>query len=208
MALWDNSTLNTQELSGAFNRMLDLKTTDILVKHTGTLNAILGRKENMPPGIEGFENIRTVSGVQVEWRMLGKHTAISALTPGAAEIGATSVAFDDNDFGNATLRLAYLKGQGEPMLWSLLTKIQGDEKKTRSYIEDIHMKVTNGWKMALAGTSHLMSTSAPSVSVFGAIPYVVDDGNVYATIDRADAANANFRSVVTDLAGAQGTYDH
>lgn len=198
MALWDNSVLNTVKLSGAFNQMLTDKVINNVSMQNGFLFAMTGGKHPaMPPASFNFKKHDKTSGVAVEWSMLGETEAPAVIADGAAEVALVTPAYVDTSWGNATLSIPQLK-KDFYVTRSDEERIKGSEKKTVTQYERVAQKAMTSWQRAL----NVDFATNDATGIVG-IPWAVDDANVYATIDRADNANIQFRAKVLDLGGVQ-----
>lgn len=198
MALFDNSTINTNVLASALNLFLGRSPVPMAVKRNAVLYALLGKHvdQNVPFGVKKTD----YSGDKLEWRLMGSVATTAFLASGSAEI-ATRTRAITNFLGNPTLDVSHIAYKhDEPA--SRLMKIAGKSLKFQEqYLTTVAMYLEKGWENDLGNSLH--SNAAASETVFGGLPFAMAGASgTYATILRTDAANVDFTSYVEATATA------
>lgn len=194
MPLWSNSTLNTNALASAISKWESLNAFPMVVKRNGLLYQMM-RKGNLPlaPGSPKIDRSDQITGNDLVVRLLGKLQAYTPV-PDSEQTDVFPLSRVADRFGAARFDWAHFV-HIEPLVWSEWRLIRGDEARTISWLEDVLKVLTLSWENDLG--NGINSTDPPSRTKIGGWRYAVDDGALYAvygTIDRADAANADYRS--------------
>lgn len=213
MALWSGSAINSNETAMLFNQIAQGRSVNIIRQKSGLLYAMMGEDDhNQTPGASaGFGRIRKVTGKNYEVRVLGKTVAPTGVADGSSEMATVDLssvyltdAFGAQEFAIAHYPFTY------PIPSSELTRIKGDEAKTTDYLGELHDMLLEGyrsaWSTNLGATG---AAAAPSRTKVGSWPFAIagvdgtwtDGADDYGTIARDDSTNANFRGIVTNVAG-------
>lgn len=217
MALYDDSTINTTKLAMAFNRIVNRKAIPVCAKDNSLLWMLLGMKDPYElsevfdaPGVPAsarrpsIARVNVISGLEHEVRFFGNPDTVSAVTDGADEIAAHTPTTNPNKFGAGTAKLTHLQKTFD-ILVSDVEKLAGKELKGRSYLDE----EADSWMQAYAdalGTG-VHSANNQNDGTVGGWRYAISDGTeagleTYLGIDRADATNVNFQSIVNGTIGA------
>lgn len=225
MALYDSTGINNNVIASVFNKLYSQKFVNTIRRKNGTLYAILGKEETgSTPGLESFEGLVESSGNNIEARVMGRLRSVPTVASNSAAIGTVTLSYDADVFGAMTWDFTHF-ADTLPIPTNDLLKIRGNEMKTANYIDDLFQHVvfsleqTIGNQITAVPTGTFVTalfttgTKTTMVSLFNAISdgtstfsttnvnyyYPATDsfmGRFYGNIDRADATNAQFRSVV------------
>ena len=205
MALWDGSTLNKTDVASMFNQLWAMGSVAIVRKDNGLLYAITDKnwEQNVPTKGAKFQGMTKASGNKIELRLLGKLEDPQTVADGAAELATANPLYSDDAYGAATFDLTHFADS-----WGVLSsqwkRIRGQEAKTKSFIKDKAMEIMlayeNKWGNMINGTHADGNTRTKLGSWVHAFSDGVSTGETayasYGTINRTDAANADFRGVV------------
>lgn len=215
MALWNGSVINSTETAKVFNQLANLKSIAIVRKKNALLYKLIGKVEpnSLAKGFAKFERSSKITGKNIEVGLLGTLATTTKVADGAEELQSVSLAYDPSAFGAAEFPLThYTLPYGIPA--SELDRYKGQEKKTASYLDDVMQRIMLSYENDMGTDLH--STSAGQVigrKTFGSWLFGVSDGGAsgsgetanayryYGTIDRQDAANADFRGIVAPSVG-------
>jgi hypothetical protein len=221
VALWDGLTINTNETALVFNQLYNKKSISVVSKANGLLWAITGKKSRVaPPGGQyEFDRVEKITGNRMEVKFLGHVGTPTTVADGAAELATVNLAGNYNaaEWGAQEFPLSHYTW-AEPIPASELDRFAGDESKTLSFIDEKFTKVMESYDIVW-GTG-LNSANTQARVTLGGWQWAVSDGveaaaayAVYGLLNRADAANADFRSIVDTtggeltIVGIQGNLD-
>lgn len=198
MALWQGSSINSNETAKVFNQLYNRKSLAMVVKLNAMLYAMYGKDDKVNPGGFGVGKSSKITGKKIEVGLMGKLPSPAGITDGAAEYATAAVNYDSAIFGAAEFSLAHY-GLTQAVPESEALRFKGEEAKTADYIGDIHDYLIRGYENVFGTALHLNDTTngVPTRSVFASWIAAVDDANTYGTLDRSDAANADFRGIVS-----------
>lgn len=203
MALWSNSSLNTNRVSLAFSNMVYNEVVSITRRKYGLWYAIMGKME-VGAFVDGrltFKEIKEITGYKFEVNFRGKVPTIQKVGKGSPELQRVSYSYDANIWGGYQFDLCQYWYK-HPIPKSDYDQIRGNEIKTKGMLEEIVDYVVEGLDTQIADDMHANSNQTET-SLAG-IPFIIDDNTDYA-FDRSDSANAKFESQVDDAASAQLT---
>lgn len=197
MALWQGTTLNTNNLSSAINKWWSKNFIPMVVKNNGLLYAMKG-KEGAPtsPSVGSrFEKHNAITGNAINVRLLGELETFTGIAD-ASQADADTLANNSNFLGAATFEWSHFF-KNEVFVESEMRLIRGDEAKTASFMQDKLQKLVFSWEATVG--NGINSADAPARTTIGGWRYAVDDSatyDAYGTITRSDSGNADFRSYV------------
>lgn len=221
MALWAGSTLNTNETASVFNQLNSLKALAIVRKKNFLLYRFLG-KMDLVQGPKGamtkFDRSTKITGRNIEVRLMGKLKTIGKLADGAEEVAAVALTHVADVFGGAEFPLTHY-ADTHPVPSSELDRFAGDEAKTSSFLDDIFEYLMLSDENTLGADIHSVAGgTAIGRKVMGSWCHAISTGGGdggadgsgetgaafrnYGTLDRQDAANADFRGIVAQTVGA------
>lgn len=202
MALWSNSVINTNETAMVFNKLHNSgKAEAIVKKKNGLFYLVMGKaeKNSTPNKVEvNFDTQTSVTGKNIEQKLRGKNVTPAGVTDGANEIAAATLTYVDNIWGAAEFPVAHII-LTHPLPQSEVDRFAGDELKTLSYLDEVYQLLIDSYENIYGNA--INTSAAPSRTVFGGYPYAIHTTNVYGTVDRNDALNADFRGIVTTGVG-------
>lgn len=177
-----------------FNQLATTKAVAMVTKNNGLFNAMTGSNDPDVLFKRAQKQVR-VNGKQIEVTLRGKNASPSYITDGAQELAVWDWAsqYDGSIFGASVFDIAHL-AYGLPVPASEMDRFQGKELKTLDYLDELFGYVMDGYENLIG--NDLNGSSAPARNKIGAWAYAVDASNTYGTIDRSDAGNADFRSIV------------
>jgi len=207
MAIWDGSALNTDALSSAVNKWMELNFTPIIVKRNALLYAMMGLNglsgnTEVPNWSSLFKKDYTVQGNSLVVRLLGELETINTLAD-ANQLDAVSWNNNPNRFGAAVFPWTHYS-HNEAIQDSDYELIQGNEARTASYMEDVLTALRLSWQNTI-GTA-INSTNDQARTTLGGWEYGVDSTGTYGTLTRA-GQNDNWGGNETDV-GGPGTLDN
>lgn len=213
MALWAGSAINSTETAMVFNRLYNLKALQMIRKKNALLYKIMGKMDIGSVGTSRvkFDRTSTITGKNVEVRLLGSLGAPGKTADGSAELATVTRQFNSTAYGAAEFPLThYTYTQGIPS--SQMRRYKGKEAKTDGFYDEVLNYVMLSYEDVIGNDIH--STDGTSVigrTVMGSWCFGVSDGvttgettdgfKLYGTIDRSDSANADFRGIVSGAAG-------
>jgi hypothetical protein len=171
----------------------------MVVKLNALLYELFGKEANLTQKEGGYRRIKSVTGKDYEVPLLGKLRAPTGIADGSAEVAAATVTHVGDTYGAAEFKIAHY-GHVEPIPESEFDRFRGDEAKTASYIDELYDMLMWSYENVYGDAIH--ADVAPSRTALGGWRYAVDDANAYGTVNRADAANADFRGIVAGTFGA------
>lgn len=204
MALWAGMTINTNESATVFNKVANLKAIPMVVKKNFTIKAMLGRSEvkHTPLGpAAAFKRLMgtdSVTGRKVEVTLLGKLPTPTTVSDGSSEVATATLNYTSDYWGAAEFDMFHYSYK-HPVPGSEFVRFRGDELKTVNYLSKVQDLIANAYEKVW-GTA-LWTSAAPSRTVFGGIPYAINDSNTYGLVDRSDSGNADFRGIVNAALG-------
>lgn len=205
--LWTGTTLNTNILSGVFNRIHNRKAIPMVTKATPLLYSLMGRegedgRSAYNKKLGGWMKKKNIHGDKDEVRLRGALPTFASIADGTAELTLATIGYDSDHTGSAEFILAHY-GYVHGVPSSEYMRIRGNEAKTESWIDETFDYIFDGAIKKYSADLHEDSTSAvPARDQFGSWIAAVDDGNTYGTIDRTDSGNADYRSVVSSSVGS------
>lgn len=202
MAIWDGSSLNTDALSSAVNKWMDLNFTPAIVKRNALLYSMMGLNglsgnTEVPNWSSLFKKDYQVQGNNLVVRILGELETISTLAD-ANQLDAVSWNNNPNRFGAAVFSWTHYS-HNEGVRDSDYELIRGNEARTASYMEDVLQALKLSWQDTI-GTA-INSTNDQARTTLGGWEYAVDATGTYGTLTRA-GDNPNWSGNETDVAGA------
>lgn len=205
MALWSNSSLNTNRVSLAFSNMAWNNIVDITRRKYGLWYAALGKMDKgaMVDNRLTFKEIQEVTGYKFEVTFQGKIPTYTKVAKGTPELQRVNYTYDSNIFGGYQFDLCqyYYK---HPIPKSDYDQLRGNEMKTENYLNAIVKYCVAGLDNQISDDIHANVTQTET-SIAGT-RFIVADDNTYA-FDRTDAANSKFQSQIDNASSAQLTLD-
>lgn len=212
MAIYDNSTERTAKAAFAIKRWLNKKAIPVVCDSSPLVYSIMGGRDpadmsmvlmdpkypnNYSPPAWMRDNI--ISGTKIKVTFRGQRETITGVADGDDELEAVTPQVLTNKYGAGEADITHLQKTFH-ILKSDLDKIDGEQNMGRdflteeaeSYLEDYVHTISTG----------IHSTQAQSGSTIGGWQQAIADDNVYLTVNRALAENADFRSIVTGSTGA------
>lgn len=206
MALWDGTTLNTNALAKLFNHVHTSRSVAIVAKATPLLNSFFGRPEKdgnsaYNKKVGGWAKSKVITGDKHEISLLGALHTPAPISDGVDELTVATISYNAARHGAVVFDLAHY-GLVPGMPSSEYNRIRGSDAKTTSWAAEFYDEVKLSYDDVLSAELHENSTSAgPARSQFGSWVTAVDDGNTYGTVNRADAANVDYRGIVSSGTG-------
>lgn len=214
MALWAGSSFATNEATMVVNKMLTDRAVPMVEKKNAFLRKIIGKRvggRGTTASPWQYERVMFTSGKDAQVNLLGRAPEPATLADGSAEIAASAPNYYTNMFGAATFPLThYLQEYAIPK--SEMMRFRGDDARTKNYLLEVMDAMIIGTENKLATDMHSTTgTSVASRTVFNSWEFGVSDGStdssadafkLYGTLDRSDAANADFEAIVVDKAAA------
>lgn len=198
MALWAGTSINSNETASLYNKIADRMAIPMVVKANPLLYAFLGKNDETNRSVAPLRHVKSITGLNYEVTLLGALATPAAVADGSAELAASTASYDADRLGGAEFAIAhYALTFGVPN--SELDRFAGSEYKLGSYVKEHAEYMGFSYEKVLSTAIH--ADVAPSRAAFGGWQYAVDDGGTYGTIDRTDAANADFRGLVNDTFG-------
>lgn len=209
MAIWAGSSINSNETANLINQFWNAKAIPMIRRKNGLLYAVLGKGETgSEPMSMRFQRESKVSGLAVQFNLMGRLKAINMVADGSGETatwGGTVI--PTNVFGGVTLPLQHY-ADAEYFPDSELDRFQGDELRTRDWIqqkmeylilsfEDSYGTALNTGTAALPGRTSVCpwrhQIAAPTLA--GETTYTTYG------MDRTDSANYDFAGNVQIATG-------
>lgn len=202
MAIWDGGSLNTDALSSAVNKWMDLNFVPMVVKRNALLYAMMGLNgasgnAEVPNWNSLFKKDYQVQGNNLVVRLLGELESISTLAD-ANQQDAVSWNNNPNRFGAAVFPWTHYS-HNESVSDSDYELIVGSEARTASYMEDVLAALRLSWQDTI-GTA-INSTNDQARTTLGGWEYAVDATGTYGTLTRA-GQNPNWSGNEADVSGA------
>lgn len=198
MALWQGTSINSNETAKVFNQLAEKRSIPMVVKLNSLLYAFMGKDDGTNPSTPNVRQVPKITGNKYEVGLMGKLPSPAGISDGASEIASASLTYVSDIFGAAEFSMAHY-GFVHPVPESEVDRFRGSEAKTLSYIDDVMTYLEYGYENKLATDLH--ASAAPSRTALGGWQYAVADDNTYGTIDRTDSGNADFRGVVCSSFG-------
>lgn len=206
MAYGDNSTINTNRLTQAFNRILQANSPlDIVSKQSPFVAATLGSRsidKKLTYATPNFSGLEKLSGNQLESVMMGQLRGIGTAANGSAEIGSITPALYAPFVSQVWTVTHYTDAAFVGMSEVQATKDSDIQKVGRAL--DNHAKyIAASYADQIGQDVHQTSSNnVQSDQYLGSWVYAVDDTNVYGTIDRSATGNAVFKGNVYSNVGS------
>jgi hypothetical protein len=214
MALWQGSSLNTNELATTTNHWTRKNLVPMVVKRNAFLHA-LTNEEAGPYGSIGsrVRYEKRARGNKLQVPLLGAIPSFSGLAD-SNQVDAVSLTWDSDAAGAATFEWAHYY-HVEPVVHSEFTLMRGDDHKTLSWVEKVlKEKVVKGWEKTLGDAINGTAANS-SRTAAGGWRYGASDGTstgessyaTYGTLDRSDSGNADYRGNIQRLSDGLLTID-
>lgn len=210
MAIWDGSSINTNELNQLINQYWGMKSIPMVRRKNGFLYAILGKGEkggNEPSGLK-FSRFNKTSGANIQLNLLGSLKTIATVADGTAETTTwAGTVIPSNAFGGITLPLVHY-ADAEYFPDSEMDRYVGDENRTRGWIAERIDRLILSWENTLGNALNTTTAGNPGRTTICPWRHQISDGTSsgesgFATygLNRSDAGNADFRGNVTVSVG-------
>jgi len=201
MAIWDGGSLNTDALSSAVNKWMELNFTPIVVKRNALLYAMMGLNgpsgnKEVPNWNNVFKKDYQVQGNNLVVRLLGELETINTLAD-ANQLDAVSWNNNPNAIGAAVFPWTHYS-HNEAIRDSDYDLIQGNEARTASYVEDVLTRIRLSWQKTIG--DGINSTNDQARTTLGGWEYAVDATGTYGTLTRA-GDNPDWSGNETDVGG-------
>jgi len=176
--------------------MFQENAVNLFVTNLGLLGAIMSEKPVFAPKVD-MRRVNEITGNQIELKVTGLPLPVNMLANDAAQIATRTRVYTQTSLG--MLFNAAFGSCADDIPYTEVQKIRNPSKKMQqSFMEERLEIIRDSIPETLATQLH--TNTIPSQSNFGGIRYQIDDTNTFGLIDRSDAGNTMFRSVVNSTA--------